>query len=170
MKHISQSILPLLFGVCCMLSLCSCATSKLAGCVEVSLVNLRFDEVTPFETTATFTIRVQNQSPAPLGIEGSVHKIYLDSVYVGSGVCNETLEIPRLAEGFQTVKVHLGNLSMARLIKRIIEERRVDYRLDSRVYAKHEGRSATVRSSRAGNLDLKDFQPIPSPVSSLNLQ
>ncbi len=170
MKSISPLVSPLLSGACCLLLLSSCTTNKLAGLVELSLVNLRFEEATPFETTATFTIRVQNQSPDPLGLEGGVHKIYLDGVSVGSGVCNETLEIPRLAEGVQTVKVHLRHLSMARLIKRIIEEKRVDYRLDSRLYAQYEGRSTRVTVSKAGNLDLKDFQPTSSPASPLILQ
>jgi LEA14-like dessication related protein len=159
MKPISPGIVAGLIGVCFALLLGSCATSKLAGSLEVSLVNLKFEAVTPFETTAIFTIRLQNQTQDPLGIEGGVHKIYLDGVYIGSGVCNETLEIPRLAEGLQTVRVHLGNLSMARLIARIVDEQRVDYRLDSKIFAKFEGRSTTVAVTRAGNLDLKDFQP-----------
>jgi LEA14-like dessication related protein len=159
MKRTAEIILPALLASLCALLFGSCATSKLAGCMEVSLVNLRFEEMTPFETTAIFTIRVQNQAADPLGVEGGVHKIYLDGQYIGSGVCNETLEIARLAEGIQTVKVHLGNLAMARLVKRIVEEKRVDYRLDSRIYAKYEGRSTTVGVSRTGSVDLKDFQP-----------
>ncbi|MBI5387654.1 MAG: LEA type 2 family protein [Verrucomicrobia bacterium] len=147
--------------------LSSCATNRLADSVEVSLVNLRFDEVTPFETTATFTIRLQNQTTEPLGLEGGVHKIYLNGVYVGSGVSNDTLDIPRLSEGVQTVRVHLRNLSMARLIRDIVEARRVDYRLSSLVYAQHTGHSARVRVSREGVLDLKDFTPTqPATIPS----
>lgn len=137
----------------------ACATGRLAKSVEVSLVNLRFDQVTPFETTATFTIRVQNQSPEALRLDGAVHKVYLNGVAVGSGVCAEPLELPRLSEGVQTVSVHLRNLAMARLLRDIIEARRVDYRLHSVLYAQHGGGSTRVKVSRAGALDLKDFQP-----------
>ena len=134
--------------------------------MDVSLVNLRFEDVTPFETTGTFTVRVQNQTPDPLALEGGVHKIYLNGVYVGSGVSNDLLEVPRLSEGIQTVKVHLRNLSLARLIRDIVEAKRVDYRLDSLVYARYEGHAARVRVSKAGALDLKDFQPT-RPASPL---
>jgi LEA14-like dessication related protein len=138
---------------------CSCVTNRLSQDVEVSLANMQFGEVTPLETTANFVIRIQNQMPQPLGIEGSVHKIYLNGVYIGSGVSDEVTQIPRLAEGQQNVRVHLRNLSMARLIRDIVESRRVDYRLESQIFAQIEGRSTRLRVSKIGNLDLKDFQP-----------
>jgi LEA14-like dessication related protein len=143
---------------------CSCVAHRLSQDVEVSLANMNFGEVTPLETTANFIIRIQNQMPEPLGIEGSVHKIYLNGVYVGSGVSDEVIQIPRLAEGQQNVRVRLRNLSMARLIRDIVEFRRVDYRLESQIFARVEGRSTRMRVSKAGNLDLKDFQPARPPA------
>ena len=143
---------------------CSCVTNRLSEDVDVSLANMRFEQATPLETTAMFTIRIQNQMPQPLDVEGGVHKIYLNGVFVGSGVSDEVTAIPRLAEGLQTVHVHLRNLSMARLIRDIIESRRVEYRLNSQIFARTEGRSTTLRVSKAGNLDLRDFQPTRSAV------
>lgn len=139
----------------------SCTTNRWAESLEVSLVNLRFTEVTPFETTADFFIRVQNQMPEPLTLEGAVHKIHLNGLLVGSGVSNEALELQRLSEGVQPVRVPLKNLSMARLVREIVEARRVDYRLESRLYARVGGRSGRVNVVRAGALDLRDFQPSP---------
>ena len=48
---------------------------------------------------------------------------------------------------------------MARLIRDIVESRRVDYRLESQIFAQVEGRSTRLRVAKMGNLDLKDFQP-----------
>lgn len=141
------------------LSFAGCASLQQAKDIEVSLVDLRFEEATPLESTAIFTIRVQNQRPLPLATDGSVHKIYLNEVYIGSGVSNEPLELPRLSEGTQTVRVHLRNLSVARLVRDIVEQRRVAYRLDSRIYAKAEGRASTVHVTSSGTLALSDFQP-----------
>ena len=41
----------------------SCATQQWSESVDLSLANLRFEAATPLETTADFTIRVQNQTP-----------------------------------------------------------------------------------------------------------
>ena len=82
-----------------------------------------------------------------------MHKIYLNGVFVGSGVSDEITSIPRLSEGLQTVRVRLRNLSMAKLIRDIVESRRVDYRLDSQIFARTEGRSTRLKASRIGNLD-----------------
>ena len=160
MKNKSLFVLALLPAA---LFLTGCASLQQAEDIEVSLVNLRFEEATPLESTAIFTIRVQNQRPVSLLTEGSVHKIYLNEVYVGSGVSNESLDLPRLSEGTQTVRVHLRNLSMAGLIRDIVEQRRVAYRLDSRIYAKSEGRASTLHVNRAGTLALSDFQPTQPP-------
>jgi len=156
--------------------LCSCASGPRFDAVEISLVNLRFEQATPLETTGHFTIRVQNQSPNALRLEGGVHKIYLNGAYVGSGVSNESLEVARLSEGLQDVRVHLRNLAVARLVAGIIQNRRVEYRLNSLLYAQVEGRKSRVRLDRAGSLDLNDFQPprpgggplrMPEPASSV---
>ena len=58
--------------------------------------------------------------PDAMAVDGGVHKIYLNGVYVGSGESNESNEsneIARLSDATQTVTVHLRNLSMARLIR-----------------------------------------------------
>lgn len=146
----------------------SCATTQLSQDVDVRLVNLRFDEATVMETTGTFTIRVQNQMPEAMILAGGVHKIYLNGVYIGSGVSDETIEIGRLSEGIQTVRVHLRNLSMARLIRDIIEMKRVDYRLDSRLYVGAGRGRSTLKVSRDGALDLRDFQPEKTSINPAN--
>jgi LEA14-like dessication related protein len=141
------------------LLLCSCVTGKLSEGVEVSLVNLGFSNATVLETTGKFVIRVQNQLPQDISLEGGVHKIYLNGIYVGSGVSNESTSIGRLSEGTQTVTVHLQNLSVARLVRDIVEQQRVVYRLDSVLYARLNGKSGQLKTSKAGTLDVKDFQP-----------
>lgn len=167
MRILLRGVLPALAAA---LFLCGCASSRLAESVEVTLVNLRFEQMTPFETTAHFTIRVQNQTPEALGLEGGVHKIYLNQVYVGSGVNNEMLDVPRLSEGIQNVTVHIRNLAMLRLVREIVEAKRVDYRLDSLVYARCAGRASKFRVSKAGAIDVKDYMPSPTASGTIKLQ
>lgn len=139
--------------------LCSCATATRREEIKVSLVNMRFGEATVWETTAYFTLRVQNESPLPLVLDGGVHKLYLNGIYIGEGLTNERAEIPRLDSATQTVTVHLRNLSMATRLRSIIESQAVDYRLSSKLYLLENGRTSRCRLSSEGRLDVKDFQP-----------
>jgi len=141
---------------------CACATTRLSENVEVSLVNLRFQESTVFETTLECAIRMQNQTLEHLSLEGAVHRIYLNGHFIGSGVSNETAEIPRLSEGLHRVKVRLRNLSMIRQVRDILESQRLEYQLQSLVHVRIEGRPAHLRVARTGSLDVKNFQPTRS--------
>ena len=136
--------------------------SGLTGCAtaprfNVSLVNVQFTDATVLESTATFTVRVNNESPESLRIDGAVHRIYLNGLYVGEGLSNETVEVPRLTSGTQRVAVHLNNILMATRVKPILETRAFDYRIKSLPYTK----AGRCRADSAGRLDLKDFTPTP---------
>jgi len=165
MKHLSDFKMNTLTRLASLLLvglLCSCATTSRREEIKVSLVNMRFGEATVWETTAYFTLRVQNESLQPLVLDGGVHKLYLNGLYIGEGLTNERVEIPRLNSSTQTVIVHLRNLSMAARIRTIIESQAADYRLGSKLYLLENGRSVRCRLSSEGRLDLKDFQP-PRP-------
>jgi LEA14-like dessication related protein len=138
-------------------------TIFLAGCttlqqpMSVSMVNVQFSNATVFESTAVFTLRINNENPEPLILEGGVHKIYLNGIYVGEGLSNQNLEVPRLSSAVQTVVVHLNNLRLATRIKPVIESQSFDYRISSVFYTSQPKTRSHVTSE--GRLDLKDFQP-----------
>ena len=140
----------------CLFLVCGCQTTPGPA---VSLVNVRFTQATPFETTAAFTLRLSNETPEAVRIVGSMHKIYLNGLYVGEGLNGDTLDLPRLGTATQEVTVHLSNLRMATRIKPIIESQSFDYRIKSVVYGKSP--AGRMRSASEGRLDLKDFTPTP---------
>lgn len=143
------------------LLLCGC--HRPAG-PSVNLVSVRFQEATALETTATFIIRLSNDAPEARQFTGSAHKIYLNGLYVGKGLSDESVEVPRLGTVTQEITVHLSNLALATRIKSVIEARRFDYRIQSVFYG--EGWLDLVRSESEGKLDLKDFAPTPEPEST----
>lgn len=133
-----------------------------AGCggkpgPAVTLVTVRFQKATALETTATFTIRLSNDAPAARQFNGSAHKIYLNGLYVGKGLSDATIDVPRLGTVTQEITVHLSNLALATRIKSIIEAERFDYRVHSTFYGK--GLFSRMSSDTEGKLDLKDFTP-----------
>lgn len=145
------------------LSLTGCATFRRMEGFNVSLVNVRLVEATVLETTAVFTVRLQNELPEEVVLEGGVHKFYLDGAYIGQGLSNETVSVPRLSAVTQQVTVYLRNLSVARRVKPVLEQRRFDYRVDSVLYVEQAGKRGRARISNAGQLDLREFQPTRAP-------
>jgi LEA14-like dessication related protein len=142
-----------------------CASMQDQPGLNATVANLRFGEVTMFETTATFTVRLQNESPDPLAIQGGVYKLYLDGTFLGEGLSNQAFEIPGLSEATVDVDTRLSNLTMARKIRGIVESRRFEYKLTGRVYAGDQGRRRPLSIAREGTLDMNEFVPAIRPPS-----
>ncbi len=142
------------------LLLCSCATFARREGLQVSLVNMVFGESTVWETTMTFVVRLQNEQPEDLVVDGAVHKIYLNDAYVGEGLSNERVVVPRLSTATQNVTMHLRNVSMLTRVRRMIDAQAVDYRMTSLLYTEKQGR---YRAERTARLDFRDLQPNPMP-------
>ena len=140
----------------CVALLCGCRSFAPPN---VSLVNARFTQATVFETTAEFTLRLNNETPEPMILNGAAHKIYLNGLCVGDGLSNAEIELPRLTSATQQVTVHLSNLMLATRLKPIIESHAFDYRIQSVFYGRQP--SGRARAVSEGRLDLNDFQPTP---------
>ncbi|HNQ72591.1 MAG TPA: hypothetical protein PKN95_03175 [Verrucomicrobiota bacterium] len=145
-----KMLLPLGLGLA--VGLTGCATRRGP---QISLVNLKLMTATPFETTAQVTLRLSNPFPDPLQLDGGVHKIYLNCLYIGEGLSHDALTLPRLGSATQEVTVHLDNFRLATRLRPIIERRRFDYRIRSIVFA--AAGTARWRSENRGQLDLKSF-------------
>ena len=139
--------------------LSSCSSFHPEEGVNVALVDVRLGEVTIWETTAHFTVRVTNERPEPLTLDGSVHKFYLNDGYVGEGVSSEKIEVPRLSSATQDILVHLRNTAVVTRIRPIIEGRAIEYRLKSTLFAITPKGARDLQLEREGRLSLGDFQP-----------
>jgi len=65
--------------------------------MEVSLADLRFSESTIMETTLDLMVRIENASPEPLRVTGSVHRLYVNGTYLGRAMSGEETEVPRFS-------------------------------------------------------------------------
>lgn len=139
-----------------------CGCSSVEG-PSVSLVNVRFTQATALETTAVFTLRLNNEQPSAVKFSGGIHKIYLNGLFVGEGLEDQAVEVPRLGSMTHEVTVHMSNLALATRIKAILEAKSFDYRIKSVFHGITP--SGKWRSTSEGKLDLKDFQPTPAPAS-----
>lgn len=138
------------------------AALLLAGCTTlqppaVSLVNVQLGAATALETNAQFTLRLTNETPEPLMLNGGAFKIYIDGHFVGDGVSAETLTLPRFSSGTMTVSVHLSHWRLASRIRPLLDSRRFDYRIAGKLYATQP--AGTIRVSEEGRLDLNELRP-----------
>ncbi len=135
--------------------LCGCGGG--ASGPSVTLVSVKFEDATALETTAKFTLRLSNESNEPVHITGEVHKIYLNGLYVGKGLSDQTRDLLRLSTTTHDVTVHLSNIALVTRLKPIIESKSFEYRVASVFHGKSW--SDRMTSESTGKLELKDLVP-----------
>ncbi len=137
------------------LTLCSgCASLGLTP-PDVSLVDLRFTDLTMFETSGIFTVRLTNENPEPLVIEGGVYNLYLGGWKIGKGLSNHRFEVPPLATATDEVELHLSNLAIATQLRSIYESGVADYRIKAKVYVEGGFGRRRVTIENEGRFDFK---------------
>lgn len=114
---------------------------------DVTLVDIEFTDMTLFETTGEFTVRLANENPDPLVVSGGVFRFYLDGVKVGKALSSETVEVPRLGTATQRVSLHLNNVALITRLASLMEQPQLDYEIRTRLFV--EGSYGTRRLSFA---------------------
>lgn len=138
------------------------ALLPLAGCAsfgliepDVSLVNLRFTDLTVFETSGVFTVRLTNENPEPMFVQGGVYNLYLGGFRIGKGLSNRRLEVPPLATATDEVELHLSNLAIASQLRSIYDRGVADYRIKARIYVETGYGRRRVKVENEGRFDFK---------------
>lgn len=116
----------------------------------VSVSNLRFEDVTLFETSMVFKMRVTNDNPFPITIDGSTHEIYLNGVYIGKGRNKNRFTVEKLDSSVQEVVVQLSNFSMLTNIRSLVEQPKLSYRVESKMFVDRGFGTGTVSSIDEG--------------------
>lgn len=103
---------------------------------ELSIVDAQVKDVNLLETGMEFSIKVTNHSAEPLFIDGSVYRIFINDVDIGTGSSGDVLEVPRFSSATQKVRIGLSNLSMFQNIRALVESKKFDYRVEGEFYLK----------------------------------
>jgi len=136
-------------------SLAGCATTAKESPVEILLSNLAPGTGGGVGDLALrFVIRLENASPDPVVVDGGSYKIELNGIYVGQGLSNERIEIPRLSSTTVTVPVHVSTVRLMGSLYQVLQSNQVRYRLDGTLYVVRGGSSRRYRTSREGQVDL----------------
>jgi LEA14-like dessication related protein len=136
--------------------LAGCASLGSNRTVIVNVVDIRPAQATLLETTGVLTLRFTNETPEPLQVRGSSHRLFLNGSPVGRGVSNDILTIPPLSTVTQPVTIHLENLTLVRKAAELSRApNAIDYRLESELFAVGAPGGKALRATSTGQLDVR---------------
>lgn len=136
---------------------------------DVTLVNLKFSDLTVFETTGVFTVRISNSNPQPLTIDGGVYRLYLNGLNVGKALSSARIEVPRLGSATDDVTLHINNLAAATRLGQILEGGDLDYRIKAKLFVEGTFGTRRISSVYEGRFSFGDSRtdaPPPPPRES----
>lgn len=147
-----------------------CATTEALIPPEVSLVDLDFVDATIFESTLDVGVRIFNENPESLILDGAVIKLELEGRKFGKGATSERIEVPRLDSVVQRIEMHLNHLAVATKIKTVIESKMVNYSITGKVYViTPSGGVKRLPIDKQGQIDLRgkgSIEAEPNPVNT----
>ncbi len=114
-------------------SVAGCSALGLTRPPDVTLVDLEFTDLTVFETTGEFTIRLSNENPDPLTIHGGVFSLFLNGAKVGRGLTSDVIEVPGLGSATHAVTLYVSNLALAARLASLLEQPSLDYRIKAKL-------------------------------------
>jgi len=148
-----------------LLAAAGCATLGQLTPPELHLVDLALVDATLFESTLTATVRVDNDNPEPLVVDGIVVQLVVGGLAVGKGRSDARVEVPRLGSETVPLTVHLSNVKLATRLHALFQDEVVDYALDGTVFVLTGSRSVRVPIRQTGRIDLEGEAPgdVPAP-------
>ncbi len=132
-----------------------CSTPSAGSPVDILLAGLLPSESSGAgELALRFVIRLENASPEAVAVEGGAYKVYLNDTYVGQGLSNESVSIPRLSSTTVTVPVHVSTVRLVGSLYQVLKSNQAVYRLEGTLYVRQGGRQRSYRVVREGAVDL----------------
>ncbi len=143
------------------LALAGCATVEPFTAPEVTLVDVRFEDLTVFETSGTFTVRLSNENPDPVRIDGAVYKLYLGGQKVGKALSDASVQVPRLGSSTYEVDVFINNVALVTRLITLRQDKGLDYTIKGKLYVERPYGLRRLRFSRDGRIDFSAEGAMP---------
>lgn len=153
-----------LFLVVAALSLSACSGSSVKS-PDVFVTSFFLKDATLLESTAEFGVRIENDNPFPVEVDGSIHRVYLNDVFLGKGRDTSRFTIPRLGTVERDIIVNVRNLTLMRNFQEIINQPNIRYEIVSTFYGKDTltGMSSQNKGEISLNTYVKDMPQKPRP-------
>ena len=133
----------------------------------VNLANLEITDLTAFETSGEVLIRLANENPEPVTIEGASYRLSINGLRVGQALSNEIVEIPALATAVQRAELTLSNIALLTRVQSVLEQRSFDYEIRGKLYVKSSFGTRRMSVESEGFFDFEEAAAAaePSPAS-----
>ena len=125
--------------------------------VTVSIADIKPVSSTGLETEVVLTLRYANENVIPIGLSGTVHKLYINGKYVGKAVSDNAVGLPPLKVVTDTVMLRLDNIALMREIINISNSKSATYKLDSRLFITSGEDKVSIKTSYTDSIDLQAF-------------
>jgi LEA14-like dessication related protein len=135
------------------LAITGCATMESFTAPDVTLVDVRFEDLTVFETSGTFKVRLSNENPEPMVVDGAVYKLFLGGQRVGKALSDARVELPRLGSTVYDVDVYINNVALVARLLTLGQERGLDYTIKGKLYVERPYGLRRLRFARDGRID-----------------
>lgn len=152
--------LPILIAVTAVHGLAGCASSGALVPPSVTLVDVELVDATLFESTFDVGVRIANDNPDPLVIDGVVLDLELDGRQFGKGSSPDRFEVPRFGSTVQRLEIRLSHVAIATKIRGVMERKVVDYAITGKVWVvRPSGGTKQVPIAKQGRIDLSEHRP-----------
>lgn len=146
-------------GIAVPVLVASCVTTPYQhSAPEVTLVDVQFQQAKMLETALVFTVRIANESPEAMTVNGGVFRFYLDGHRIGKGMSQVDTVVSPLSTTTTDVVVYISNLQLARILPSFNEKAVFAYEIRSTLYVRVDDHSRRVTSKRDGVLDLEQYR------------
>ncbi len=136
-----------------LLILGGCASPSAGPALAVSLVDVRPQEATTFETRLLVTVRLTNPSPTDISFKGSSHELVINGRAMGGAVSSEALTVPALSSVTQETTLNLSNIALIGLARELQRQPAATYSIRSTLFTGGSF-SRSIRAEHAGMINL----------------
>jgi LEA14-like dessication related protein len=130
-----------------------CASRSTPPSLAVSLVDVRPQEATTFETRLLVTVRLTNPSPTDISFKGSSHELVINGRTMGGAVGSEPVTVPALTSITHETTLNLSNIALIGLARELQRQPTATYSIRSTLFT-GGAFSRSVRAEHAGMIDL----------------
>ena len=100
---------------------------------EVTLSNITIDRIELLETTATITLRIDNENNDTLEVSNGSYNLYINDAYVGRSLDNTGLRVEPYSTADKSLQIKINNMKILRQIDTLFSQPRVNYRLETNI-------------------------------------
>ena len=134
------------------LALAACAIDDVTEPPQVSLVDLKMQDVSLFEQKAGIVLRIRNPNDSALAVDGCRFTLTVNGQPFATGMSGASFTVPRLGEATTTADASISTLDLVRQVAQAPNAQAFEYKLSGTLFLSG-GLRRSVAFEQSGRLD-----------------